>query len=445
MKLKFLGAAQTVTGSCFLLEKENTKILIDCGMFQGQDLVDQNYDDFNFDPSQVDYVIVTHAHLDHTGRIPKLINEGFRGKILSTAPTKQIVPIILEDSYEIMKRELPSELLFEKEDIDKALQQWETVDYNEKIQLDNQIEVCFREAGHILGSAIVELWSSGKKMVFTGDLGNDPAPLLKAPSRIKEADYVIMESAYGDRTHEDLKKKRKKLEDVIEDTISDGGTLMIPAFAVERTQELLYELNSLVENNRIPKVPIFIDSPMAIKTLSVYRNNKQYFDEKANELMKQGDELFKFPGLIFTENVYQSKQINDIQPPKVIVAGSGMSTGGRILHHELRYLPDSNSCLLLICYQVEGTLGRKILEGAEEVEIFGEKVPVNAKVKEIGGYSNHADQTQLLDWLSNLQEKPECVFVSQGEPKSAEALSQKIRDKLGMTTKVPSPDEEFEL
>jgi len=445
MKLKFLGAAQTVTGSCFLLEEEETKILIDCGLYQGQDVVDKNYEEFNFDPSQIDYLIVTHAHLDHIGRIPKLIKEGFTGKILSTAPTKQIAPIVLNDSYDIMKREVSSELLFEKEDIEQSLQRWETVDYNEKVELGDQISFYFKEAGHILGSAIVELRVSGKKIIFTGDLGNSPAPLLKGPSRIEEADYVIMESAYGGRTHEDKNRRKELLEDVIEDTVSSGGTLMIPAFAIERTQELLYELNSLVENKRIPKVPIFIDSPMAIEALSVYKNNKQYFDEEASELMNQGDKLFKFPGLIFTENEYQSKQINDVQPPKVIVAGAGMSTGGRILHHEIRYLPDPNSCLLLICYQVEGTLGREIMEGADKVEIFGKEIPVNAKVKEIGGYSNHADQRQLLEWLGSLEEKPENVFITQGEPESAEALSQKINDKLGIATKVPSPDEEFEL
>ncbi|MEF8847397.1 MAG: MBL fold metallo-hydrolase [Candidatus Paceibacterota bacterium] len=445
MKIKFLGATQTVTGSCFLLEKGNTKILIDCGMYQGQDLVDKNYDEFDFDPSQVDYLIVTHAHLDHVGRIPKLIKEGFDGKILSTGPTKQIAPIVLNDSYHIMEREISSELLFEKEHIDQSLQQWETVDYNEKIKLNEQFEIRFRESGHILGSALVELWSSGNKILFTGDLGNSPAPLLKDPAQINKADYVVMESAYGDRTHEDQSRRKELLENVIENTISSEGTLMIPAFAIERTQELLYELNSLVENSRIPKVPIFIDSPMAIKALSVYRDNKQYFDKEASQLMKQGDDLFKFPGLIFTENEYQSKQINDVQPPKVVVAGAGMSTGGRILHHEMRYLPDPNSCLLLICYQVEGTLGREILEGADKVEIFGKEIPVNAKVKEIGGYSSHADQSQLLSWLETIKEKPKKVFVVQGEAESAEAISQKVRDQLGIETKIPTLGEEIEL
>lgn len=445
MKLKFLGATQTVTGSCFLLEKGNTKILIDCGMYQGQDVVDKNYGKFEFDASQIDYVIVTHAHLDHVGRIPKLIKEGFEGKILSTAPTKQIAPIVLRDSYDIMEREVSSEPLFEQNHIDQALQQWDTVDYDKKTKLDDQLEFRLRESGHILGSALVELWGDDKKLLFTSDIGNSPTPLLKETVQIEEADYVIMESAYGDRTHEDQDKKRELLENAIEDTVSAGGTLMIPAFAIERTQELLYELNSLVENSRIPKVPIFIDSPMAIKTLSVYKNNKDYFDEEATQLMEQGDELFKFPGLIFTENEYQSKQINDVQPPKVIVAGAGMSTGGRILHHEMRYLPDPNSCLLLICYQVEGTLGREILEGADQIEIFGKEVPVNAKVKEIGGYSNHADQPQLLEWLEGMEDKPEKIFVVQGEPESAEAVSQKIKDRLGIATVVPDLSQEVEL
>ncbi len=444
MRLKFLGAAQTVTGSCFLLEEGQTKILVDCGLFQGQDLVEKNYDEFEFDPSQIDYVIVTHGHLDHVGRIPKLIKEGFQGKIMSTVPTKQIASIVLRDSYEIMKREVESELLFEEEDIDQALQQWETLEYDNKTEL-NQIEIRLKEAGHILGSALVEIWSEEKKIVFSGDLGNDSTPLLNDPESIKQADYVIMESAYGDRVHEDQDKKKEILENTIEDAISSGGTLMIPAFAIERTQELLYELNSLVENSRIPKVPIFVDSPMAIEALSVYKRNKEYFGERASELIKSGDDLFDFPGLIFTENEYQSKQINDIQPPKVIVAGAGMSTGGRILHHEMRYLPDPNSCLLIICYQVEGTLGREILEGAEEVEIFGQQISVNAEVKEIGGYSNHADQTQLLEWVEEMGTKPERIFVTQGEPKSAKALGQRIKDELGITVEIPEVNQEFEL
>lgn len=444
MRLKFLGAAQTVTGSCFLLEEGQTKILVDCGLFQGQDLVEKNYDEFEFDASQIDYVIVTHGHLDHVGRIPKLIKEGFQGKIMSTVPTKQIASIVLRDSYEIMKREVESELLFEEEDIDQALQQWETLEYDNKIEL-NQIEIRLKEAGHILGSALVEIWSEEKKIVFSGDLGNDSTPLLNDPEFIEQADYVIMESAYGDRVHEDQDKKKEILENTIEDTISSGGTLMIPAFAIERTQELLYELNSLVENSRIPKVPIFVDSPMAIKALSVYKRNKEYFGKRASELIKSGDDLFDFPGSIFTENEYQSKQINDIQPPKVIVAGAGMSTGGRILYHEMRYLPDPNSCLLIICYQVEGTLGREILEGAEEVEIFGQQIPINAEVKEIGGYSNHADQLQLLKWVEEMGTKPDKIFVTQGEPKSARALGQKIKDELGIAVEIPEVNQGFEL
>lgn len=445
MRIKFLGGAQTVTGSCFLLEEGQTKVLIDCGLFQGQDIVDRNYDQFEFDASQIDYVIVTHAHLDHIGRIPKLIKEGFQGKIISTVPTKQIAPIILRDSYEIMEREVESKLLFAEKDIDQALQQWETLEYDNKIELDDQIEIRFKEAGHILGSALVEVWDEEKKIVVSGDLGNESTPLLKNPQTIEQADYVVMESAYGDREHEDQDEKKEILEDTIENTISSGGTLMIPAFAIERTQELLYELNSLVENKRIPKVPIFVDSPMAIEALSVYKRNEQYFGEEANELIKGGEKLFDFPGLIFTENEYQSKQINDVQPPKVIVAGSGMSTGGRILHHEMRYLPDPNSCLLLICYQVEGTLGREILEGVDQVEIYGNQIPVKAKVKEIGGYSNHADQTQLLRWVEEMDQKPEKVFVTQGEPRSAQALGQRIRDELGITVETPEVNQEFEL
>lgn len=443
MKLTFLGAAQTVTGSCFLLEEQQTKVLIDCGLYQGKEEAEKNQRDFNFDPSQLDYVLVSHAHLDHVGRIPELVRDGFEGKIFSTGPTKQLVPIILYNSYHIMKRKMDSELLFDREDIEQALSQWETVDYNRNKKL-NQLEFRFRTAGHILGSAITEIWSSDEKVVITGDLGNSPPPLLKTPHQIKRADYVIMESAYGDRIHQDREQRRELLENAIESTVSSEGTLMIPAFAIERTHELLYELNSLVENSRIPRIPIFIDSPMAIEALPVYRNNDRLYNREANQLVEQGDRLFDFPGLIFTENEYQSKQINDVAPPKVVVAGAGMSVGGRILHHELRYLPDPNSCLLIICYQVEGTLGRRILEGADQVEIFGKQVPIKAEVKEIGGYSNHADQRQLLSWLEQM-ERPQRVFLTQGEPQSSETLSQAIKDQLGYATEVPELNQEFEL
>lgn len=443
MRLKFLGGAQTVTGASFLLTSDQSKVLIDCGLFQGQG-EDRNYRDFKFDPSELDAVLVTHAHLDHVGRIPKLVKQGFQGKILSTAPTKPLASIILKDSYKIMKQEGKEEL-FDREDIEQALEQWETVDFNERRELTSGFDFRLRTSGHVLGSAIVEIWKDDKKIVFSGDLGSSPTPLVKDPQIIDQADYVVMESVYGDRFHEDREQRKELLENIIENTISSKGTLMIPSFALERTQQLLYEFNSLVENKRVPQVPVFMDSPMAIEILPVYEEFNHLFDQRAGQLIKQGDRLFDFPGLELTESVQQSKRINEVDPPKIVIAGSGMSTGGRILHHEKRYLPDSDSCLLFVCYQVEGTLGRKIQEGAEQVEILGDQIPIRAKIRTIDGYSNHADQPQLLSWLRNMDSRPEKVFITQGEQQSSRSLSQAIRDHLGISTEIPELHQQVEI
>lgn len=441
MKLHFHGAAQMVTGSNYLLETKDLKILIDCGLFQGaQHVEDRNYEKFPYDPKKIDYLLVTHAHIDHTGRIPQLYKEGFRGKILMTKPTEDFTYIMLEDSQEILEKEakhLGKEPLYQFEDVKACLKLIKGVNYAEQINLDNGISCQFQDAGHILGSAIIELWAEGKKIVFSGDLGNQPVPLLNPPELINEADYVIVESTYGDRIHEGKRKRKDLLENAIEDTIARGGTLMIPAFALERTQELLYELNELVEHRRIPKVPVFVDSPLAIEALEIYKKYPEYYNKQAAYLIKSGDDLFKFPGLKLVKTVDESKQINDVKPPKVVMAGSGMSTGGRILHHEIRYLPDSNSCLLVVSYQVAGSLGRRILDGAKDVKIFNEIVPVRAEVRAIGAYSSHADQEELYDWLTSFKKPVEKIFVVHGEEGPAMSLVQLIKDHLGIDASAP--------
>lgn len=448
LKLSFYGGAQEVTGACYLLETDFTRVLIDCGLFQcPQFCTNKNEENFPFDPASLDALVVTHGHIDHIGRVPKLVRDGFRGKIYSTDPTKEFASIMLQDSLGVLEKEARGEnrrVLYAEQDIKDAMRLWEGKQYHERFIIGDT-HVTFWNAGHILGSAIVELEIGGIKLAFTGDLGNSPAPLLDPLDTIDGVHFLVIESAYGDRVHEDAQVRKMKLERVIEDTIVRGGTLMIPAFSLERTQELLYELNELMENHRIPRVPVFIDSPLAIKATAVYRNYPKHFNEEAEALIASGDDLFKFPGLRFTERTEESKAINDVPPPKVIIAGAGMMQGGRILHHAKRYLPDPKSTLLLISYQAAGSIGRRIFDGAREVTIHGETVPVRATIKAIGGYSAHADSDGLFDFVSHTASTLQRVFIVQGEPKAALYLAQRIRDNLGIDAIAPRYGESFEL
>jgi len=449
MRLYFYGGARWVTGANYLLETKQNKILIDCGLFQGgQDAKKMNLEKFPYEPKEIEAVLITHAHIDHIGRLPRLVKQGFRGKIFSTWPTKDFSRAMLFDAEEIQEevaKTTGGQPFYNEADVEKTLELFEGVNYGEKIKLNGDISFCFRDAGHILGSAFIEVFAEGKKIVFSGDLGNSPVPLLKPAEFISEADYVLVESAYGNKIHETRHKRRDSLEDAIEDTVARGGTLLIPSFALERTQELLYELNLLVENHRVPQTPIFMDSPLAIKLTEIYKKYPEYFNQEATYLIKSGDDLFKFPGLKITKTVEESKQINEISPPKIILAGSGMSTGGRILHHEKRYLADPKNTLLIVCYQVPGTLGRKILDGAKTVRIHQEEIPVNLQVKTIGGYSAHADQEGLYSWVKPMKDTLKKVFVVQGEEESALALSQRIKDHLGILAEAPKTGQIEEL
>lgn len=455
MKLYFYGGARTVTGANYLLEieqpKEKTKlkILVDCGLTQGaQHVEERNYDKFPYQPSEVSFLLVTHSHIDHIGRIPKLYHDGFNGQILLTEPTKDFSAVMLEDSQGLLADEAErkgKKPLYSMIDVNQSLKLMKGVGYDKKIKLAKDVYCCFRDAGHVLGSAIIEIYAEGKKIVFSGDLGNPPVPFLRPTEFIKKADYLLIESTYGDRLHEVTAKRKDLLENAIEDTVARGGNLIIPSFALERTQELLYELNGLVENHRIPKVPIFIDSPLAIKTTFIYQKHPKYYNKEAKRLVKEGDNLFDFPGLVLTRTTAESKRINDVAAPKIIVAGSGMSTGGRILHHELRYLSDPKSMILFIGYQVAGTLGRRILDGAKEVKIFRERVSVKAEVRSIPGYSAHADQKMLVNWVEKMRKSLKRVFVVQGEEKPARVLAQVIKDNLGIEATVPKFGDVVEL
>ncbi len=449
MKLHFYGGARWVTGANYLLETKQTKILVDCGLFQGgRDARKMNQKEFPYDPSKIEAVLVTHAHIDHIGRLPYLVKKGFKGKIFATKPTKDFARAMLFDAEEInyeINKTTGKESFYNKSDVEKTLGLFQGIDYGEKMKLNDNISFCFRDAGHVLGSAIIEVWAEKQKIVFSGDLGNPPVPILKPTEFIKEADYVLVESTYGDRIHEDKKQRKDLLEDAVENTITRGGTLLIPSFALERTQEILYELNELVENHRIPHVPIFLDSPLAIKLTEIYRKYPEYFNQEALSLIKSGDKLFEFPGFKMTRTVAESKQISQVNPPKIIIAGSGMSTGGRIMHHEIKYLSDSKNTFLIICYQVPGTLGRKILDGAEKVKIFRQEIPNKIQIRAIGGYSAHADQKALCYWVRQMKDSLKKVFIVQGEEKPAMTLSSHIKDHLGLPTEVPKTGQIFEL
>ncbi len=448
MKLTFYGGVGETTGSNYLLESGDTKILVDCGLHQGGHAAERaNFEPFPYSAKEIAAVFVTHSHLDHIGRIPPLVRAGFDGKIYSTAATKDCAELMLLDSEHILQKEAEHENqppLYTTDDIMAARTLWHAVRYHEPMVV-GPFKATFYDAGHILGSAIVKIEAEGKTIVFSGDLGNTPAPIIRPTERIDRADYCVMESTYGNRVHEDVDKRREQLEDIVQETAKHGGTLMIPAFAMERTQELLYHLHQLFKEGRIPPMPVFIDSPLAIKLTAIYKKYESEFNPETRQIAKSGDDILNFPGLRLTLTTEQSKEINGVPPPKIVVAGSGMSNGGRILHHEIRYLPDPKSTILFIGYQAQGTLGRQILDGATEVHISGTTVPVRCRRINIPGYSAHADQPRLLWWVDSMRRSLKRIFIVQGETDSSEALAQKIIDDLAIQAIVPALHETVEL
>ncbi|MCM2339053.1 MAG: MBL fold metallo-hydrolase [Burkholderiales bacterium] len=440
-KITFCGGTGSVTGANFLFEVDGKKILIDCGLTQGSELADEaNWAPFLYDPKEIDILFITHSHIDHIGRIPKLINEGFVGKIYSTKPTRSLTGPMLEDTAGILSKNKQLNLakIYTEENINKAFTQWISFDYYEKVKITENLEFSFKNAGHILGSAMIEFVYNGKKILFTGDLGNSPSPLLPDTDKITDADYLIMESVYGDRNHESRNDRKRMLEKVIEDNYKRKGTLIIPTFSLERSQELLFELNDLVENNRIPVMPIFFDSPLAIRLTEIFKQFRTYFNEVAQKALSEDKHLFDFPGLHSTLKSEESKLINEAPNPKIVIAGSGMSSGGRIVHHERHFLPDPNNTILLTGYQSLGTMGRLIQEGVKTVHISGEEVSVRAHVETILGYSGHKDGDGLLNFVNDMQDNVKKVFVVMGEPKSAMFLVQRIRDNLGVDAYAPA-------
>lgn len=443
MRISFHGGAREVTGACYLLESGEAKILIDCGLFQGtHECEELNFQPFSFAVPEIDAVIVTHAHLDHVGRLPKLAREGFKGKIFSTAPTKDLAVLILEDALSLSERQGKS--LYDHSDLEKIMENWEVVSYQEKFRLGD-LEVKLHEAGHILGSALVELWGENKHLLFTGDLGNIPSALLPPPETFQNIEYLVIESTYGSRTHEAAGERVLNLERAVEETASRQGTLLLPSFATERTQDILYLLNEMLLFKRIPEIPVFVDAPLAIRVTAVFEQYTEFYKEEIRELFRGHPNLFKFKKLRFTVSVEESKAINEVQPPKVILAGSGMMTGGRILHHARRYLPDPKSILLVIGYQASGSLGRRLVDGEKLVKIMGEEVEVRAEVREIHGFSAHADNPQLFSFVERNRDALKHVFVVQGEEAQALHFSQEIKDRLGVEAEAPNLYEKFEI
>lgn len=441
-KIGFYGGVGDVTGANFLLEVSGLKILIDCGLIQGLPKdIDPNYESFGYNPSEINYLFVTHAHMDHIGRIGKLIKDGFNGKIYSTKATHDLSVLMLEDALAINQMQAErknTKPMYHEGDLERAHKIWNHIEYKNMFDLGG-VSVVAHNTGHILGSSsyVFTDKETGERITFTGDLGNSPNPLLQNADTDFETEYMVMESVYGDREHEEIDNRKQILKHIISKVVARDGVILMPVFSLEKTQMLLTELNDLVEQNLIPEVPIFLDSPLAIRLTEIYRQNTEFFNEEIRNKIKSGDDVFAFPKLKFTYQRAESEAIDRVQGSKIIISASGISEGGRITAHEKRYLPNKDNALVLIGHQILGSLGRRILEGQKEVFIDGSDVPVNAEIIQVNGYSSHADSSQLLDYVEAVGTKLKHVFVCMGEPKSSFFLSQRIKDYLDIDASVP--------
>ncbi len=473
MKITFLGATRTVTGSNFLVEACGKKFLIDCGMWQGKaEMEGQNAEEFAFKPTEIDFMLLTHAHIDHSGRIPKLYNEGFRNKIYAHKATCDLCALMLPDSGHIQemenqwknkkrkrKGEEEKSPLYTAEEAARSLEIFEPVQYDEIIEITEDIHVRFNDAGHMLGSSIIELWTKeeGKetKTVFTGDLGNNDIPLLDSPTMIERADYLIMESTYGSRFHLRNDEKAELFLDIVSETLDNGGSVVIPSFAVGRTQEILYEINKLKEIKEddefrrkyktLMKSNVYVDSPLAISATEVFRENTNLFEKEIQEEIMKGDNPLEFPGLKFTQTADESKALNEDETPSIIISASGMCEVGRIKHHLKHNLWNPKSTILFVGYQAPGTLGYNIVNGEKKVKIFGEEIAVNARIEYIEGYSGHADQEGLMNFIYSFISKPKHIFLVHGEEESQNILREKIQQEVGIGVTIPKFGETFEI
>jgi metallo-beta-lactamase family protein len=466
MKVTFLGAAKTVTGSCYLIETGNTKFLVDCGMFQGGSTDEAlNQEPFPFNPANLDFMILTHAHIDHSGRIPKLYNDGFQSKIYATKATVELCALMLPDSGHIQEFENewinrkrgraglpPVKPLYTFQDATDCIRLFTSGKYDEVIKITDAIKIRFNDAGHILGSAIVEVWitENGEetKLVFSGDLGNKNIPIMRDPSIVDSADYLFIESTYGNRLHATSNNKVERFVDIINTTMERGGNVVIPSFAVGRTQEIIYELNKQREKlgsklGRLMEIPVYVDSPLAVSATKVFRNNLDCFDEEARVYIQNGDNPLDFPGLRFTQSSDESRALNDMKESMIIISASGMCDAGRIKHHLKHNLWRKECSVVFVGYQAVGTLGRRLVDGAKKVKIFGEEITVNAQIEMIEGFSGHADKDGLLGWMNAFGRKPGKVFIIHGEEPAMTEFATAIQEEMGIETIIPERGEAY--
>jgi len=468
MKIKFCGASTGVTGSCHLLTSGEHKILLDCGQFQGGKAQDAlNYEKFPFEPSEIECVVLSHAHIDHCGRLPLLTKRGFEGKIYCTDATADLLSVMLKDSAYIHEKETEwknrkaeragreqVEPLYTIEDAEKTLSLVSPILYDQQIEINSDMKIVFNDAGHILGSAITELWVTEddmeSKIVFSGDLGMEGRPILRDPTYIKKADYVIMETTYGNRIHKELGSGVEKLIEIILNTTRRGGNVVIPSFAVGRTQELIYELNRFYDSNNeyrkeLDKIFVYIDSPMATTATEIFRRNAQVFDEETREYILKGDNPLEFKNLKFTRSSKESQDLNFNNEPKIIISASGMCEAGRIRHHLKHNLWNPKNSIVFVGYQGQGTLGRSLVEGIKMVTLFGEEIQVNAEIHNLEGFSGHADQNGLFAWLAHFEQKPKQIFLVHGEEESKKDFAKLVNEKLSYEPIVVMGNSEFEL
>ena len=468
MKIKFCGASTGVTGSCHLLTSGEHKILLDCGQFQGGKAQDAlNYEKFPFEPSEIECVVLSHAHIDHCGRLPLLTKRGFEGKIYCTDATADLLSVMLKDSAYIHEKETEwknrkaeragreqVEPLYTIEDAEKTLSLVSPILYDQQIEINPDMKIVFNDAGHILGSAITELWvtenDKESKIVFSGDLGMEGRPILRDPTYIKKADYVIMETTYGNRIHKELGSGVEKLIEIILNTTRRGGNVVIPSFAVGRTQELIYELNRFYDSNNeyrkeLDKIFVYIDSPMATTATEIFRRNAQVFDEETREYILKGDNPLEFKNLKFTRSSKESQDLNFNKEPKIIISASGMCEAGRIRHHLKHNLWNPKNSIVFVGYQGQGTLGRSLVEGVKMVTLFGEEIQVNAEIHNLEGFSGHADQNGLFAWLAHFEQRPKQIFLVHGEEDSKKDFAKLVNEKLSYEPIVVMGNSEFEL